>query len=160
MDRLALILGLVALVTTGAVAGLLFGYACSVMIALDRQAPETAVRVMQTINVVIVNPVFIATFLGALVAAPAAAGFAYLAGNGAAAGWFLLAFLAYGLGTFGVTTALNVPLNEALGRAGNPPSDPAAVWAGFAPAWNRWNVIRTAAGFLAVALCGLGLRAL
>jgi uncharacterized membrane protein len=154
VESLALLPGLAALATTSATSGLLFGYACSVMIALDRQEPATAIRVMRTINVVIVNPVFLAAFLGALPATLMAAGAAHLAGRDAAAGWFLAAFLVYGAGTFGVTVAFNLPLNDALARAGDAPAD---VWKRYAPAWNRWNVLRTAAGFLSVILCGLGL---
>ena len=49
-------------------AGVFFAYAVSVMPALGAMDDDTFVKVMNKVNVVIVNPVFLAVFLGAPVA--------------------------------------------------------------------------------------------
>ena len=46
-------------------AGVFFAYAVSVMPALGAMDDDTFVKVMNKVNVVIVNPVFLAVFLGA-----------------------------------------------------------------------------------------------
>ncbi|QVI23781.1 DUF1772 domain-containing protein [Nocardia tengchongensis] len=57
---------IIAAVTTGLLAGVFYAYACSVMIGLGKFDDKTFVEVMNKINVVIVNPVFMLSFLGSL----------------------------------------------------------------------------------------------
>jgi len=149
--------GLLALLATGAIAGLFFGFRCSVMSALGTVPAPTAITVMRRINVVIVNPPFLAAFLGALALLPATALLAWWAGNGHAAAWFAAAAGVYGIGTFGVTVAFNVPLNDALERSGETSRAPEAEWADFAGPWNRWHAVRTGAAFIAFASAAIGL---
>lgn len=160
MTTAAFATGLVALLATAAVAGLLFGYWCSVMPALDQLPARTAIAVMRRINVVIVNPPFLAAFLGAAVLLPVAALLAWWTGADAAAGWFAAAACLYGIGTFGVTVAFNIPLNDALERLGDVPAAPETEWPAFAGPWNRWHGVRTAASLLALACSGLGIAGL
>jgi len=61
-----------ATITAGLMAGLLYAYACSVMIGLSRTDDRTFVDVMQRINLAIVNGWFFVTFFGALVFTAAA----------------------------------------------------------------------------------------
>lgn len=152
--------GFLALLATATVAGLFFGYWCSVMPALGQLPASTAIAVMRRINAVIVNPPFLAAFLGAAVLLPAAAVLAWWTGAGAAAGWFAAAAGLYGIGTFGVTVAFNIPLNDALERLGDAPADPEAAWPTFAEPWNRWHGLRTAAALVALACSAVGLAAL
>jgi uncharacterized membrane protein len=154
LSRLMTILGILS---TGAVAGLFYAYWCSVMIALDRVRPEAAIKVMQTINVAIINPLFFSTFMGTLVILPLAALTAWWSGAAASAGWLTAAFLVYAVGTFGVTIAFNVPLNDALERLKDASADPATDWRAFAEPWNRWNAVRMWAGFVATALAAIAL---
>ena len=154
MTTAAFATGFLALIATATVAGLFFGYWCSVMPALDQVPARTAIAVMRRINVVIVNPPFLAAFLGAAVLLPAAAVLAWWTGADAAAAGL------YGIGTFGVTVALNVPLNDALERLGDEPAAPEEKWSAFAAPWNRWHALRTAASLFALACSGLGLAAL
>lgn len=149
--------GLLALLATGAIAGLFLGFWCSVMTALGSVPAPTAITVMRRINVVIVNPPFLAAFLGALVLLPATALLAWWVGADRAAGWFAAAAGAYGIGTFGVTIVFNIPLNDALERAGDASGTPELDWAAFAGPWNRWHQVRTVAAFVAFALSALGL---
>lgn len=159
MTSLSRLLAVLSLLSTGAVAGLFYAYWCSVMIALDRLRPEAAIRTMQTINVAIINPLFFATFMGTLALLPLAALAAWSSGAGASAGWLAAAFAVYAAGTFGVTIALNVPLNDALERLKDNSNAPAADWRAFVDPWNRWNAVRMWAGFAATALAAVALIA-
>ena len=153
-EQLTTTVAIVATVLTGLVAGVYFGYACSVMLALRRLEDRAFVEVMQKINVAIQNPVFFAAFFGA----PA---FAAVAVGMRASGWTIAA-LALNVAAVVITAAGNVPLNNALDAAGDPAGivDPAAVRGRFERAWNAWNAARGVALVAAVACLGMALRGL
>ena len=138
---------LAATVAAGLQAGTYYTWACGVMPGLARTDDRTFVSTMQHVNVAIVNPVFLLTFLGT----PALAAVAVAASTPAARGW-AIAGLVCALGTVVVTSVGNVPLNDALAAGGSR--------ADFESAWVRWNVARTvtSAGALA-ALAWAALRA-
>jgi uncharacterized membrane protein len=95
-----------------------------------------------------VNPVFMATFLGA----PVLAGVAVLTSSSTARPW-VIAGLALAIGTVAITGGLNVPLNNALDAAGSVDkiADLAAVRADFEDSWVRWNIARTVTSTAALA---------
>ncbi|MER6284338.1 DUF1772 domain-containing protein [Streptomyces sviceus] len=128
-----LVLG-AATVATGLIAGAFYVFACAVMPALARSDDRVYVEVMRDINEVIQNPVFFLGFLGAplltAVAAWQARGRGYRRWVWAALAASALAFL--------VTVVLNVPLNDALARDG----DPGALREEFEDPWVAWNVVR------------------
>lgn len=135
-----------ATVATGLIAGVFYAYATSVMLALDDVDDRTFVEVMQRINTKIENPVFFASFLGALALPVAAAGLRRRHGPGTAGRWIMSGFGCH-LVAFVVTVAVNVPLNDDLARAGDPAiiADLAAVRDDFEGRWVAWNVVRTVA---------------
>ena len=57
---------IVAILTTGLTAGLFFSFAVAVMPALAASSDRTYVEAMRKINIVIINPLFLSCFLGAL----------------------------------------------------------------------------------------------
>ncbi|MGW2019009.1 anthrone oxygenase family protein [Streptomyces sp. NPDC001927] len=131
-----------ATVATGLVAGVWFAYVCSVMPALGRADDRVFVEVMRNVNDVIQNPVFFTPFFGALILTAVAAW--QLRGT-AAKGWVLAALVLYAA-VFVVTSAVNVPLNDALAAA----TDPVRARAEFESPWVAWNLVRavlTTAGF-------------
>jgi uncharacterized membrane protein len=132
---------LVATILTGLVAGVWFAYATSVMLALHRVDDRTFVDVMQQVNDVIQNPVFLAGFFGAFVLAAVAAVLERRAGRRDAARWVVAALVLYLVGALVVTMAANVPLNDELARAGDPDriADLAAVRDRFEDPWNTWT---------------------
>lgn len=132
-----------AAVVTGLVAGVFFAYACSVMPAMARSDDRVFVEVMRNINDVIQNPVFLAAFFGAPILAGAAAWQHRTTG---ARAWTLAGFVLCAA-VFLVTTAANVPLNEALATA----SDPSAARAAFEDSWAAWNTVRTVLSAAALA---------
>lgn len=146
----------VATLATGLIAGLFYGYANSVMPALNRADDRTMIDVMQKINVVIINPVFMIGFLGTV-------GFSILAAllhlgreQRAVLVWVGIG-LVLNVIAFAVTSGLNVPLNDQLAAAGDVGqiADLAAVRADFEAVWVRCNIVRAVLHTLAfLALCG------
>ncbi|GAA3989402.1 DUF1772 domain-containing protein [Allokutzneria multivorans] len=142
-----------ALLLTGLIAGLFYAYACSVMPGLARSDDRTFVEAMRGINIAIVNPVFMLTFLGA----PLLTAVAALLSRGTRSLPWLVAGLACLLAMVVITGAANIPLNNALESAGD---DHATARARFENAWVLWNLLRalvSTAGFgcLAAAMAGL-----
>jgi uncharacterized membrane protein len=125
-----------ALVAAGLIAGLFYAYSCSVMPGLARGDDKTFVEAMRGINVAIVNPVFMLTFLGA----PLLAGVAVFLNPGPRP-WVIAGF-GFLVVMLVITGVLSIPLNNALERGGN---DYAVLRAQFETSWVRWNVLRTLA---------------
>lgn len=137
-------------------AGTYFTWATGVMPGLARVDDRTFVSTMQHVNVAIVNPVFLTTF----VAAPLLAGTTAVVGGSPARGWAVAA-TALAIGTVAITAAGNVPLNDALAAAGAVDAIPdlASVRADFESRWVLLNIARcvTSAGAVAC-LAAAGLR--
>jgi uncharacterized membrane protein len=138
LDTLRAPILLAATVAAGLQAGTYYTWASGVMPGLARTDDHTFTSSMNHINVAIVNPVFMLTFLGA----PALAAAAVATTTGSARSW-AIAGLVCALGTVAVTAAGNVPLNDALAAGGSR--------ADFETAWVRWNVVRTATSTAALA---------
>jgi uncharacterized membrane protein len=132
-----------ATITTGLAAGVFYAFACSVMLGLNRTDDRTFVSAMQRINVSIINPWFMLSFIGALVFTVLAAVLRIPGGGGGVLPWIVAALVLY-LAVVIITGGVNVPLNNALEAAGNPDAiaEIAAVRARFEATWNRWNIVR------------------
>jgi uncharacterized membrane protein len=149
---------LVAAISTAALqAGLYYAFACAVLPGLARGDDRTFVAVMQQVNVAIINPWFMITFLGAPVLAALAAVLSLGGTNRAQLAWAAFGAV-FAVATFVITVAVNVPLNDALAAAGDPDriTDLAAARAAFAP-WGRWNTMRAVTSTLAVGCLALAL---
>lgn len=147
-----------SMVTMGLIAGVFYAFSCSVMPGLARADDRTFVEAMQQINRAILNPVFAASFLGALVLTILAALLHQRMGQRQTTHWIVAAAVLYGI-TFLLTMAANVPLNEALNRAGNPShiSNLATVRQRFEVSWVRWNMIRAVLSTAALGCLGQAL---
>ena len=145
-----------AALTAGLQAGTYYTWASGVMPGLARVDDRTFVHAVQQMNLAIVNPVFMTSFLGAPLAAIAAG----LAVHGPARPW-VVAGAGLAVATVAITVAGNVPLNNALEAAG--PVDSIADLAGvrdrFESRWVALNVMRalTSTASLA-ALVGAAVR--
>ncbi|MFG2986935.1 DUF1772 domain-containing protein [Streptomyces sp. NPDC048258] len=149
---------LAATITTGLVSGLFYGFSVSVMPGLRRTGDRTVIEVMQRINVAILNGWFLLGYLGALVFTGLALGLSVPSDGREALPQLIGAFVCYVL-ALGLTARVNIPLNNALEKAGplDRIPDPAAVRSAFEQPWVRANVWRTvlctvAFGLLAWAL--------
>jgi uncharacterized membrane protein len=141
-----LLLGLLA---SALMAGFFFAYSFSVMQGLAATDPLAATLAMRSINALIRTPVFFFAFFGAL-AFPLLA--ALIAPRRSVMLLALGGALAYGLGAFLVTVAVNVPLNDALAAATPSVENAAQLWRDYGPRWTAWNHLRTAASIVAFAL--------
>jgi uncharacterized membrane protein len=135
----------------GLMAGLFFAFSVSVMKALARLPSAEAIAAMQSINVAIINPVFLAAFFGTAAACVLIMIASLLRWHDPGAVYLLIGGALYLVGTVLVTLVFNVPKNNAL--ASVPPADPggARVWASYLASWTAWNHVRTAAALAAAA---------
>ena len=130
-----------ATITTGLVAGLLFGFACAVMPGLSRVDDAAFVAVMQSINRRILNGAFLVCFVGAPLLTVAGL-LLEVGGDGHELLPIACAVLLTGA-SYLITAAVNVPLNNAMDSAGA--LERSAVRARFEARWVRWNIARTLA---------------
>jgi len=141
--RGALLIG--AAFTMGLVAGVFGLYAHTIMRGLHKTDDRTFVTAFQQIDKAIINPVFMASFFGALFLSGAAA-LLYLRDDGSTVlPWVAAAFALY-LVAVVITMAVNVPLNDDIKNAGDPDkiADLAAVRDAFHESrWVAWNLVRT-----------------
>lgn len=134
----------------GLVAGVFFAFSNFVMKALGQLPADQGVAAMQRINVVVLNPAFLALFVGTAAVAGLCGAGAVLAWGSVRAALLLAAAVLYVVGCFGVTAAFNVPRNERLARL-DPDSAAAAWWPAYQREWVRWNHVRTVAAAAAAA---------
>jgi uncharacterized membrane protein len=133
-----------ATLTAGLSAGLFSSYFFSVMPGLGATDDRTFVAAMQSINVKILNGWFAVVFVGAPVLAILGAVLAW-SGTPRGTRMWVLAGAVLCVVTVVVTMAANVPLNDALARAGDPDhiANLAEVRQRFEASWVRWNTLRT-----------------
>lgn len=136
---------------TALVAGLFFSFSVAVNGALHRLKDAEYVNAMQSINLVILNRVFLPTFLAPVFLLPIGA-YLYFNTSFPRFALLLVASLFYVVGTFGITVGGNVPLNNRLAgfdmsRAS--PEEVAQARARFEGPWNRLHAVRTVASIAA-----------
>jgi uncharacterized membrane protein len=134
---------------TALLAGVFFGYAVSVNGGLARLKDKEYIAAMQSINVVILNPLFMATFMGPVILLPV---ITFLLWNTPDAFLLLAASIIYLVGVFGSTAGGNVPLNEKLAKCdlkNVSEKEIADARKLFEKAWNRLHIIRTLAAIAA-----------
>ena len=147
---------MVSALVDGLQAGTYYTWACGVMPGLARAGDRTLVAAMQSVNIAIVNPVFMLTFLGAPLLAGAA-----VAISGQTARPWVVAGLTLAVSTVVITGLGNIPLNNALDSAGlvDRIVDLTTVRADFESAWVRWNLARAVTSTASLAcLVWAGLR--
>ncbi|MEH1937599.1 MAG: anthrone oxygenase family protein [Nostoc sp.] len=145
----------------GLIAGVFFAFSSFVINALARLQPAQAIAAMQSINITVINPLFMAVFLGTAVACILLFVSSLLRRHQPGAIYLLVGSLFYLVGTFGVTIVFNVPLNEALARVEPDSTIGASLWSSYLANWTIWNHIRAAAALaaaasLTIALCYRG----
>lgn len=150
-DGLHFALILVAALGSGLIAGVFFAFSTFVMTALGRLPPAQGIAAMQSINVAVINPVFLGTLFGTGVVCVVLAVIALLGWQAPGAAWLLAGSVLYVVGDVVVTMAFNVPLNNALAAADPASADGATLWARYLKGWTAWNHVRTVAGLAATA---------
>ena len=148
-DRMQNILIVISALGCGLIAGAFFAFSSFVMGALGKLPASQGIAAMQSINVVVINPVFLGVLFGT-------AALALFLGLGAIrhlgdprAMWIVVGAGLYVIGTVLVTMVFNVPLNNALAAVDPASGAGAAVWADYLRTWTNWNHVRTLAGLAA-----------
>ncbi len=151
VDKLLFGLTLFAALGCGLMAGFFFAFSVCVMKALARRPPAEGIAAMQSINVAVINPVFLAAFLGTAAACVLAMISSLLRWHVPGALYLLVGGALYLVGSFLVTMVFNVPRNDALAAVDPASADGARLWASYLANWTAWNHIRAAAALAAAA---------
>ena len=156
-DRMQNILIVISALGSGLIAGVFFAFSSFVMEALGKLPPSQGIAAMQSINVVVINPLFLGVLFGT-------AALALFLGVGAIrhladprAIWVVEGAGLYVIGTVLVTMVFNVPLNNALAAVDPASGEGATVWADYLRTWTNWNHVR---GLAALAASGAFISAL
>ncbi len=141
----------------GLIAGVFFAFSSFVMNALAQLQPTQGIAAMQLINITVINPLFMAAFLGTATACIFLAVSSVLRWHEPGAAYLLIGSLLYLIGTVGVTIVCNVPLNEALARVEPDSTEGASLWVSYLANWTAWNHVRTIAALAATAMLTIAL---
>lgn len=156
-DSLYLLLTIGSAIGCGLVGGIFFAFSTFIMKGLKRLPAAGGIAAMQSINITVINPMFMTAFFGTAAACAVLivhslmtsirhGGYPALAGS-----------LIYLFGTILVTIAFNVPRNDALAKVDPESEEGARIWAIYVREWTAWNHVRTVAALASSALLIIGL---
>ena len=148
---------LIGLLGTALIGGVFFAFSSFVMKALARLSTEDGIEAMQSINIVVINRSFLGAFMGTAVLCLGLAVVAVNAWGSQWAPWVLVGSVLYVVGTFFVTVAGNVPLNNQLAKIGAGEQRAESVWSTYLDRWTRLNTLRAAAAMSSTLLFSLAL---
>jgi uncharacterized membrane protein len=150
-DQVWSVLLVLAAIGTGLNGGLFFIFSNTIMRSFDRLPAAGAVAAMNSINAVILNPVFFLVFFGTALLC-----LALLVGQ-LDSPWVAAGALFYLVGAIGVTMVCNVPLNDKLAKVLPAATDMETQWRTYRGPWTHWNHVRTVACLLASAALAMSL---
>mmetsp|Transcript_7066 Transcript_7066/g.8788 ORF Transcript_7066/g.8788 Transcript_7066/m.8788 type:complete len:207 (+) Transcript_7066:108-728(+) len=136
---------LVSVILNGMAAGIIFIFSNTIMPSLATLDSDVGINIMNTINVIIVNPLFIIAFFGGLVSAyPARVMWKNPDLYSVPARYYSVAStLIFFFGEFMVTATQNVPRNNALLAVDPESDDGVSYWQiNFLKGWVAWNTAR------------------
>lgn len=151
------ILTVVSALGCALMAGVFFAFSNTIMNALARLPPAQGMAAMQSINVAVLNPLFLTLFLGTAAACALLAVWSVVVWDRSGAAARLAGSLVYLIGAFLVTIACNVPRNNALAAAAPASVEGERLWAGYLTSWTAWNHVRTGASLAAAAVLTVGM---
>jgi uncharacterized membrane protein len=157
MDALLPALRISTALACGLMGGLFFIFSNTIMSALARIQPAEGIAAMQSINRVILNPLFLTIFL----ATPAACALVILTSlwrwSESGAALLIVGSALYIGGTFLVTMLANVPMNNALDAVNPTTAEAGALWTRYLANWTAWNHVRTVTSLAAAGALTIGL---
>jgi uncharacterized membrane protein len=145
LARSTFLLTFAAAISSGLVSGVFLGFSSFIMPAFARIAPGQGIAAMNSINITVINPLFMSLLFGTAVI-----GIVLSAGSIAHLGtqrnlFVLVASVLYVVGCAVVTIGCNVPLNNALAGVVEGSADALPLWTRFLKEWTFWNHVRTIA---------------
>ena len=157
MNTLTNIAAVIALLGSALIAGVFFAFSSFIMKALSKLPSSEGIAAMQSINVAVLNRSFLGTFMGTAAVSLLVTVLALMQWGVPFAPWLLLGGVLYFVGTFLVTIAGNVPLNDRLAAVSATEASAAAVWEHYLRRWTFFNTLRTVAAAAAVLAFTFGL---
>jgi uncharacterized membrane protein len=151
LDELEFALTLAAALGSGVIGGVFFAFTSFVMAALARLPAGQGIAAMQSINVTVLNPVFLSLFTGTGLVGAISAAIAITDLGETASILQIVGAALYLIGTLLVTGAFNVPRNNALEELNPDYPASAEVWKTYVREWTAWNTVRTVAAVAAAA---------
>ena len=151
------ILIIAAVLGTGLIAGVFFAFSTFVMGALGKLPPAQGIAAMQSINVVVVNPIFMLVLFGTAI-------LAVFLGYGAYLDWptnqarILAAASVFYVTAIFITMIFNVPLNDVLADVDPLSSQAIGFWKEYLESWTNYNHLRCMASLAACGLYAWSLR--
>jgi uncharacterized membrane protein len=136
---------------SGLTAGLFFAFSAFVMSALVRLPAEQGIAAMQSINISVLNRLFLTVFMGTAFISGLLMVISLFNWGNPNAIYLLAGSFLYLIGSFIVTVACNVPLNNALADVDAGDTGSIALWKDYTSKWTAWNHIRTITSFAAMA---------
>jgi uncharacterized membrane protein len=142
----------------GIIGGVFFAFSSFVMPALARLPPSQGVAAMQSINVTVLNRLFLDVFVGTAVLCLVLCARSVMAWAEPGARFGLIASLLYLVGVIAVTRAFHIPRNDALGTVAAESAEAAELWSRYLVEWCFWNHVRGAAAVLSAGSFALALK--
>ena len=142
-DAVLFVVRLATVIGCALMAGLFFAFSVAVMRALGRLPAAHGMAAMQSINVAILNPVFLSVFLGTAALCLVVVVSSLFRWHEPGAFLFVAGAVLYFIGTFVTTIVVNVPMNNALASTAATDPQAAARWAAYLTNWTAWNHVRT-----------------
>ena len=131
---------------TGLIAGLFYAWSISVTPGLAKISDANYLNAFQSMNRMILNPIFFIAFMGLIILLPLLS-YLYYSSPVSTQFWFILsATVLYLAGVMAVTIFGNVPMNntlEALQIESMSPGQMQSFRLGFESKWNSLNTVRT-----------------
>jgi uncharacterized membrane protein len=158
IDGWLFVLTLVTALACGLVAGFFFAFSATVMKALARRPAGEGLAAMQSINVVVINPLVMGALFGTALACAVLVVAAFFELGEPYAVYLLVGGLLYLAGVVLLTIAYHVPRNEAMAKLDPNSPEAASQWDRYVKSWTAANHVRTIAPLASAALLTIALR--
>jgi uncharacterized membrane protein len=151
VDQLFRALTIIAAIGCGLIGGVFFAFSTFVMRALARLPANEGIAAMQSINIVVINPLFLSVFMGTAAVCVVLIISSLLRWHDSGSVYLIVGGALYVIGTFLVTMIFNVPRNNALAALAPTSPEAARYWLEYVSSWTAWNHVRTVAALAAAA---------
>jgi len=159
LNTLFPILVLVTTLGSAIMAGMFWTFSNFVMASLKRIDTTAGISAMQSINIVILNPLFFLIFMGTALMSITLPILAVTNESEVGNIYVLLGSASYLIGVMAVTITRNVPMNNALEAEDASSQKAHQLWQHYLVNWTRWNHIRSIGSLLSTLFFILALMA-
>ncbi len=157
IDVILVYLALITALGCGLMAGLFFIFSNTVMPALGKLRPHEGIVAMQSINRVILNPLFFIAFFGTAGGSLLLLISTFWMWSQPESIYVLFGSCLYLVGVMFITIRFNIPLNNRLDTLDSKDPKTEKFWNSYLIRWTRWNHFRAVASLLGTAALILGM---